>query len=257
MEHKKLSCAQVKEKLKDLLHGSLAPASRGRVNAHLLLCEDCSNAWGEYIDLAVARGEIAVPLRRPFPLKSWWEKVKETYQLMFDTLKQVPAAVRPQIETLLKEKLSLLNKYKEMPEAEILRQHMYTDPLFSFVALGAAEKELTTRSFFYTAWREKHAELKWLNLKDAREYLVTIYLQDKEITSKIPSSKEKRISFKWPVPLTREGSIWQVQPLVEGKPISEKTVAGKFWLAPEENIARVKKLEECSAKLLPRICVSL
>lgn len=253
MEQKKLSCAQVKEKLKDLLQGSLAPASRGRVKAHLLLCEDCLNTWGEYIDLAIAGGDIAVPLREPFPLKSWWEKVKETYQLMFDTLRQAPAAVRPPIEELLKEKLSLLNKYREKPEAELLRQHMYTDPLFSLVALGTTEKELTTRPFFYTARREKPAGLKWLNLKEAQEYLVTIYHQDKEMIYKVPSSKEKWVNFKWPVPLTREGTIWQVQPVIAGKPDPAKSIAGKFWLASEEDIARVKKLEECSKKLQDKV----
>lgn len=143
----------------------------------MLICEDCLNAWGECIDLAIAKGEIAVPLREPFPLESWWEKLRKTYQITFDTLKQAPAAVRPQIELLLKEKISLLNKYKEKPEAEMLRQHMYTDPLFSFVALGVEEKKLTIKPFLYSALPQKPAELKWLNLKGVQEYLVTIYHQ--------------------------------------------------------------------------------
>lgn len=85
-----MTCQQVRGLFANLLTEKLDAERRGRVEGHLLACEECSVAFAEEIDQALARGDLPQPAGPPLSMpgvlmdvsgsgvvKAWlWEVVK-------------------------------------------------------------------------------------------------------------------------------------------------------------------------------------
>lgn len=163
--------------LKGLLQGCLSPGLTGRVNAHLVLCGNCLDAWGNLIDAAVASGEATLP-PGSLPLPFWWKRVRDSYRRLLSSLGQVPVEIRSWVQEMLASRWTELEEYAETPAAEVVRRQMRGDPLFALVALGAGEREPQVEPFYYTALRQYPQELTWQPFPEAAGYLLTVYRLD-------------------------------------------------------------------------------
>lgn len=180
-----------------------------------------------------------------------WKRLIEIYDHFFEVLGEVPNALRRQLKRILEcEWVSI--EAGEL-EAANMRKHILNDALFSFVSLGVTPHGPETDPFFYTALRKPPTELTF-DLMEAGRYIVTIYVdKEKEFTETVIARGENGQGiFKWPkgiqVASGRE-YIWRVQPIIADSAKEEYTIAGKFWLATEENIKKLDAMETQCANL--------